>query len=96
MVSSPGMSKRLAETNKRSSGCSDLHQVRQYSLKGLRQKKDEKENIKTALDTLEKKFKQPLSSYKFRPRAYVRFEGRPFVIQLPILGTDMIPSYPQG
>jgi hypothetical protein len=44
-------------------------------------KKDKKENIKNALDTLEKKFKQPLSSYKFHPRAYVRFEGRSFVIQ---------------
>ena len=38
------------------------------------------------MDTLEQKFKQPLSSYKFCPRAYVRFEGRSFFIKLPILG----------
>jgi len=49
-------------------------------------KKDKKENITNALDTLEKKFKQPLSSYKFPPCAYVHFEGRSFVIQQPILG----------
>ena len=49
-------------------------------------KKDRKENITNALDTLEKKFKQPLSGYKFPPRAYVCFEGRSFVIQQPILG----------
>ena len=38
-------------------------------------KKDKEENNKKALDTLEKKFQQPLSSYKFPPRAYVRFKG---------------------
>ena len=42
--------------------------------------KDKKENTKNALDTLEKKFKQPLSGYKFRPCAYVHFEGRLYVI----------------
>jgi len=44
-------------------------------------KKDKAENNKKALDTLEKEFQQPLSSYKSPPRAYVRFEGGPFVIQ---------------
>ena len=39
-------------------------------------KKDKNENTKHALDTLEKKFKQPLRSYKFHPCAYVHFEGR--------------------
>ncbi|KAF8168410.1 hypothetical protein B0H34DRAFT_793020 [Crassisporium funariophilum] len=34
---------------------------------------DKSENTKRALDTLEKKFKEPLSRYKFQPRAYVRF-----------------------
>ncbi|KAF8168427.1 hypothetical protein B0H34DRAFT_855140 [Crassisporium funariophilum] len=34
---------------------------------------DKPENTKRALDTLEKKFKEPLSRYKFQPRAYVRF-----------------------
>ncbi|KAF8152438.1 hypothetical protein B0H34DRAFT_664019 [Crassisporium funariophilum] len=34
---------------------------------------DKTENTKKALDTLEKKFKEPLSRYKFPPRAYVRF-----------------------
>jgi hypothetical protein len=43
--------------------------------------KDEIENINNALDTLDKKFKQPLSGYKFPPCAYVRFKGRPFDIQ---------------
>jgi hypothetical protein len=52
----------------------------------LDRKKDKKENIMNALDTLEKKFKQPLSGYKFHPHAYVRFEGRSFVIQQSILG----------
>jgi len=42
----------------------------------LDRKKDKKENTKHALDTLEKKFKQPLSGYKFHPHAYVHFEGR--------------------
>ena len=37
--------------------------------------KDEIENTKTALDTLDKKFKQPLSGYKFAPRAYVCLKG---------------------
>ncbi|KAF8152451.1 hypothetical protein B0H34DRAFT_774932 [Crassisporium funariophilum] len=37
---------------------------------------DKTENTKKALDTLEKKFKEPLSRYKFPPRAYVRFTGR--------------------
>ena len=49
-------------------------------------KKDQKENIMNALDMLEKKFKQPLSGYKFHPRAYVHFEGRSFIIQQLILG----------
>jgi hypothetical protein len=48
--------------------------------------KDKKENTKNALDTLEKRFKQPLSGYKFYPCAYVRFEGRFYVIQQLILG----------
>jgi hypothetical protein len=52
----------------------------------LDRKKDKKTNITNALDTLEKEFKQPLSGYKFPPRAYVRFEGRSFAIQQPILG----------
>ena len=39
-------------------------------------KYDKKKDTKNALDTLEKKFKQPLSGYKFHPRAYVRFECR--------------------
>jgi len=38
-------------------------------------KKGKKENTKNALDTLEKKFKQPLSSYKFHPRAFVCIEA---------------------
>ena len=42
--------------------------------------------MKNALDTLEKKFKQPLSAYKFHPHAYVRFEGRLYVIWHLILG----------
>jgi hypothetical protein len=42
----------------------------------LDRKKDKEENTKNALDTLEKKFKQPLSTYKFHPCAYVCFEGR--------------------
>ena len=37
--------------------------------------KDEIENTKNALDTLDKKFKQPLSSYKLAPHAYVRLKG---------------------
>jgi len=37
--------------------------------------KDEIENTNNALDTLDKKFKQPLSSYTFPPRAYVRFKA---------------------
>jgi len=48
--------------------------------------KDKIENTKNALDTLDKKFKQPLSGYKFPPRAYVRFTGRPLDIQQPIMG----------
>jgi hypothetical protein len=48
-------------------------------------KKDKNENIKNALDALENKFKQPLSSYKFHPCAYVHLEGRLFVIQQLIL-----------
>jgi len=47
----------------------------------LDRKKDKNENIMNALDALEKKFKQPLSSYKFPPHTYVRFEGKSFVIQ---------------
>jgi hypothetical protein len=49
-------------------------------------KKNEKENVINALDTLERKFKQPLSGYKFQPCAYVHFEGGSFVIQQLILG----------
>ena len=49
-------------------------------------KNDKEENIMNALDTLETKFKQPLSSYKFHPHAYVRFRGKPFVIQQSISG----------
>jgi hypothetical protein len=41
----------------------------------LDRKKDKNENTKNALDTLEKKFKQPLSGYKFCPRAYVHVEA---------------------
>ena len=52
----------------------------------------EKENIMNALDTLEKKFKQPLSGYKFHPHAYVRFEGRLFVIQQLMLGLILHPA----
>jgi len=48
--------------------------------------KNPEENINQALNTLEKKFKQPLTSYKFPPRAYVRFEGRPFDMQQLTLG----------
>jgi len=44
-------------------------------------KKDKNENTKYALDTLEREFKQPLSSSKFHPCAYVCLEGRSFVIQ---------------
>ncbi|KAG5651691.1 hypothetical protein H0H81_007803 [Sphagnurus paluster] len=55
-------------------------------------KQDKTENTKNALDTLEKKFKEPLSSYKFQPRAYVRFEGRSFVIQQAILGLMPYPA----
>jgi len=55
-------------------------------------KKGKKENTKNALDTLEKKFKQPLSSYKFHPRAFVCIEGRSFVIQQPILGLMPYPA----
>jgi hypothetical protein len=43
--------------------------------------KDEIENTNNALDTLDKKFKQPLSSYNFPPRTYMCFKGRPFNIQ---------------
>ena len=35
---------------------------------------------------MEKKFKQPLSSYKFHPHAYVHLRGKPFVIQQSISG----------
>ena len=52
--------------------------------------KDEIENTNNALDTLDKKFKQPLSSYKFPPRAYVRFKGRPFDIQHQSWGSRLI------
>ena len=52
----------------------------------LDRKKDKKENIMNALNTLEREFKQPLSGYKFRPHAYVCFEGGLFVIQQLILG----------
>ncbi|KDR86076.1 hypothetical protein GALMADRAFT_150392 [Galerina marginata CBS 339.88] len=38
-------------------------------------KADNKKDIKNALDILEKKFMQPLSSYKFYPQAYVQFEA---------------------
>jgi hypothetical protein len=55
------------------------------SHRSLTGKKDKKENTQNALDTLEKKFKQPLSSYKFPPCAYVCFEGKSFVIQQLIL-----------
>jgi len=55
-------------------------------------KKDKAENNKTALDTLEKEFQQPLSSYKCPPRAYMRFEGRPFVIQQLIMGLMPYPA----
>jgi len=36
---------------------------------------NKKKDIKNALDVLDKKFKQPLSSYKFKPHAYVCFES---------------------
>jgi hypothetical protein len=52
----------------------------------LDRKKDKKANIMNALDTLEREFKQPLSGFKFHPRAYVCFEGRLFVVQQLILG----------
>jgi len=55
-------------------------------------KRDKGENQKNALDTLEKKFQQPLSSYKSPPRAYVRFEGRLFVIQQQIMGLMPYPA----
>jgi hypothetical protein len=58
----------------------------------LDRKKDKRENTKKALDTLETKFKQPLSRYKFHPRAYVRFEGRSFMLQRPILGLMPYPA----
>ena len=48
--------------------------------------KNPEENTNKALNTLEKKFKQPLTNYKFPPRAYVRFRGRPFDIQQLTLG----------
>ena len=48
--------------------------------------KNLEENTNKALNTLEKKFKQPLTNYKFPPHAYVRFRGRPFNIQQPTLG----------
>jgi len=48
--------------------------------------KNLEENTNKALDTLEKKFKQPLTNYKFPPRAYVHFRGRSFDIQQPTLG----------
>ena len=40
--------------------------------------KNDKENTKIALDTLEEKFKQPLRGFKFPPLAYICFEGKPF------------------
>jgi hypothetical protein len=46
----------------------------------LDRQKDKKENVKNALDVLEKKFKQPLNGYKFRPCTYVHFECRTFVM----------------
>ena len=49
-------------------------------------KKDKKENVMNALDTLETKFKQPLRGYKFQPCAYVHFEGESFAIQQLTLG----------
>jgi len=36
---------------------------------------NKKKDTKNALDMLDKKFKIPLSGYKFHPRAYVRFES---------------------
>ena len=54
-------------------------------------KKDKKKNTKNALDTLEEKFMQPLSNYKFHPRAYVRLEGRSFIIRKLVMG---LMSYP--
>ena len=41
--------------------------------------KGEEENKEIAYATLEEKFKKPLESYKFPPRAYVRFEGTSLV-----------------
>ena len=49
-------------------------------------KKTPEENMNKALDTLDKKFKQPLTGYKYPPCAYVRFRGRPFDIPQLILG----------
>ncbi|KAF8152418.1 hypothetical protein B0H34DRAFT_800853 [Crassisporium funariophilum] len=43
--------------------------IKQVYIRG----QDKTENTKKALVTLEKKFKEPLSRYKFPPRAYVRF-----------------------
>ena len=48
--------------------------------------KNPEENTNEALNTLEKKFKQPLTNYKFPPRAYVHFTGRPFATQQLTLG----------
>lgn len=55
-------------------------------------KQDKKENTKNALDTLEKKFKQPLSGYRFPPRAYVHFECGSLIIQQPMLGLMQYPA----
>jgi len=58
----------------------------------LDRNKNPEENTNKALNTLEKKFKQPLMGYKFPPRAYVRFKGRPFVIQQLMMGLMPYPA----
>jgi len=58
----------------------------------LDRNKSSEENTNKALNTLEKKFKQPLIGYKFPPRAYVRFKGRLFDIQQLMMGLMPYPA----
>jgi len=58
----------------------------------LDRKKSPEENTNKALNALEKKFKQPLMGYKFPPRAYVHFKGRPSVIQQLMMGLMPYPA----
>jgi len=54
--------------------------------------KEEEENREVACATLEKKFEKPLKSYKFPPRAYVRFECMSVLLYWLLLGLIACPA----